>query len=260
MYDWPEVATDTRCLEAALEAEVLTRLSVSGAAATPWPKDLDLFGRWRDPGLMLSQSCGYPLMTELHGAVVPVLTPHYAVRGCNGPYYRSILLARRDEGAASLKDMAGRRAAINGRDSQSGYNAFRHAVAAIAAPGPFFQDVIETGSHLASLRAVAGGKADVCSIDPVCWALAQRHHGEMAERLVPIGMTAAAPGLPFVTSAARSAGEIAAIRAAALSVLSASDLQDVRDRLFLNGCSVLATDSYSIILEMKASGEAAHVM
>ncbi len=64
---------------------------------------------------------------------------------------------------------------INGRDSQSGYSALRAIVAPYAGGGRMFSDVSVSGSHRASLRAVAEGRADVATIDAVCWAMAERH-------------------------------------------------------------------------------------
>jgi ABC-type phosphate/phosphonate transport system substrate-binding protein len=120
---------------------------------------------WLDPYLLLSQTCGYPLRHRLERRVRYVGTPVYEVEGTDGPYYRSAIVVRADDPAEALVELRGRRAAYNGLSSQSGYNAFRDLVAPLARDGRFFANVIETGSHAASVRAVIADKADIAAID-----------------------------------------------------------------------------------------------
>ena len=78
---------------------------------------------WREPGLVLSQTCGYPYATALRGRVQLVATPAYRAAGCDGARYCSMLLVRADDPAQALADLRGRRVAFNATDSQSGHNA-----------------------------------------------------------------------------------------------------------------------------------------
>ncbi len=73
---------------------------------------------------------------------------------------------------------------------------------------------IATGSHRASIRAVAEERADVAAIDAVCWALALRHEPQATAALQIVATTPLRPGLPLITAAERSDREVAAIRAA----------------------------------------------
>ena len=57
---------------------------------------------WRDPGLVLSQTCGFPFSTRLRGMVRLVGTPIYDVLGCDGPFYSSMIVVRTDEPASGL--------------------------------------------------------------------------------------------------------------------------------------------------------------
>ena len=82
-----------------------------------------------------------------------------------------MIVARRGEGGG-LPDFRGRRFAINSDDSLSGYVALRVAMRE-AGLDPDSAEWVETGSHRASIRAVAAGEADIASIDAVCWALAK---------------------------------------------------------------------------------------
>ncbi len=160
----------------------------------------DLNSFWSNDNLLLSQTCGYPLTHALAGKVRIVATPVFDADGCEGPHYRSVLVTRANERAASLADFRGRRAAVNNEDSNSGMNAFRHAVAPFAVRGRFFSSVVGTGSHRASMQALADGVADIAAIDCVTFAFAREALPGLTARLRVIGQTAATPGLPLITS------------------------------------------------------------
>ena len=51
----------------------------------------DLRAHWRDPDLLLSQTCGYPFASDLAGQVQLVATPCYDAPGCHGPTYTSFV-------------------------------------------------------------------------------------------------------------------------------------------------------------------------
>src|SRR5687767_719018 len=86
MYDWPEVreATD------AWWAGLARHLGLSGRLR----RDCDHTAAWNDPGLLFRQTCGYPLTHAYRDRLTLIATPHYAAEGCEGPYYRSSILAR----------------------------------------------------------------------------------------------------------------------------------------------------------------------
>ena len=87
MYDLPEVRDHTDRLWTAI-AEELRGLGVANVPDM-LESPADHHDAWRPPGLLLSQSCGYPVATALRDAVRVVATPHYAAIGCDGPRYRS---------------------------------------------------------------------------------------------------------------------------------------------------------------------------
>lgn len=208
MYDWPEIST----IVDSLWEGVAARFRVAGFAA---PERLDrrvsFQDVWREPGLLLSQTCGYPYVKELRGKVALVGAPVYDAPGCAEATYRSFLVVRRGDPATAVAMLRGRRAAINSRDSQSGYSALRAIVAPFAGGGRFFDAVIVSGSHRASLRAVAEGPADVAAIDAVCWAMAQRHEPAAFAKLRVLAQSPIAPSLPFITAVSRNPVERAAL-------------------------------------------------
>jgi hypothetical protein len=199
MYDWPELRWATDALWSVIAEEFL-------AEGLPAPPALDRARPpeevWRDPGLVFSQSCGYPFATRFADTLRIVATPVYDVDGCEGPLYSSMIVARRSDGgsarAGGLADYAGRRFAFNASDSLSGFVAFR---VALAEAGVGEGDWIETGSHRQSILAVASGLADLAAIDAVCWSLAEEFEPDAVGRLAVIARTPLRPSLPFVTSA-----------------------------------------------------------
>ncbi len=60
-------------------------------------QDAEEFMVWKHPDLVLSQTCGMPYRTWLHDSVELVGTPDYGLMGCPPGYYRSALVARRDD-------------------------------------------------------------------------------------------------------------------------------------------------------------------
>jgi ABC-type phosphate/phosphonate transport system substrate-binding protein len=225
-----------------------------GLAGVPedlaWPRDLD--AHWRDPALLLTQTCGHPFATALRNAVQLVGTPRYAAEGCEGPSYRSFVVVRAGDPAGSLADLRGRRAAINMIGSHSGWNALRAMAAPLARAGQFFASVLETGSHHGSMRAVATGEADVAAIDCVSFALARRNRPELTAPLRILAQTGLAPGLPFITSRRTSPDDLARLRAALASACADPIARDV----LIDGFDVLEPQAYDEILAMEAEAKA----
>ena len=79
------------------------RLTILAGDALP----LDTF--WRRPDLLLSQTCGYPLMHGLAEHVHIVGVPVFNAPGCDGAYYRSAIVVRRAERAGSPGHRGGHR-------------------------------------------------------------------------------------------------------------------------------------------------------
>src|SRR5690606_40417779 len=109
---------------------------------------------------------------------VRAVPPESAQDEWDGPLHGSLVVVRAEGDISGLGDLRGAVAAVNDRASQSGCAALRAVFAPVAGGGRFFSAVLETGSHLASMAAVGLGRAEVCAVDPVVWALAQRHRPE----------------------------------------------------------------------------------
>jgi ABC-type phosphate/phosphonate transport system substrate-binding protein len=161
-----------------------------------------------------------------------------------------VIVARAGEAGNSLADFAGRRIAINGRDSLSGYVMLVAAMRDAGMPVPTTRSWIETGSHRQSVRAVADGRADIAAIDAVCWALAERHDPGVLRRLRIIERTALRPALPFITAVTRSEADVALIRSAILHAIGSQATRSAADALFLTDVEVLGPQAYAPIADL----------
>ena len=254
MYDLSEVRKWTDRLWAAIAEE----LREGGVAGVPdgLERPSDRYDAWRREGLLFSQTCGYPAATALRDVLRVVATPHYAAPGCEGPLYSSVVVAREASRVAALEELRGSVCAFNSRDSQSGYNALRAAIAPIARGGRFFARTVETGAHAASMEAVRGGRADVCAVDCVTWALHARHRPSALSGLGVVCRTAQAPGLPFVTAGDVSDATFASIREALGRAFIRPDLAETREALLVSGLSILPADAYEPLLAMERTAAA----
>jgi ABC-type phosphate/phosphonate transport system substrate-binding protein len=213
----------------------------------------DLHALWRRPDLLISQTCGYPLMTALHQQVQLVATPHFDAPGCDGAHYSSALVTRADAPFDTLAACRGARAAYNQDDSNSGMNVFRHAVAALAQDGRFFSTTVRTGSHLGSLRAVVQNQADVAAIDCVTYAFVCDALPDLAQQVRVLGWTAASPGLPLIASREVPQALIQALREA----LDEARLKQPERaaQLRLKGFSALSLRDYERITQLEREAQ-----
>ncbi|MEL6197054.1 MAG: PhnD/SsuA/transferrin family substrate-binding protein [Pseudomonadota bacterium] len=261
MYRLPgtEAAHDT--LWRVLREHLAQQLTALAGISAPLPETLDRradpMAIARDLDLMLSQTCGYPYTTTLQGAVRLVATPVYDALGCEGALYRSALLVRDEDAAGALADCAGYRVAINEALSQSGHHALRAALAKAQCPPGRLGPVLQTGSHAASAAAVAGGRADLCAIDCVTWALLCDADKGLAARLRRIGWGPAAPGLPLITAASNADDVVLALRAALIALLHDDRAAPARRRLRITGIEALGDDDYAYLTKMAEAATAA---
>jgi ABC-type phosphate/phosphonate transport system substrate-binding protein len=255
MYDLPEVAGATAAwwqgLARAFRAEGIANVPDRLTAATP------LYDHWRNPDLLISQTCGYPLTHALAGKMRLVATPAYAAPGCSGATYRSLLIVAGDSTATGLEDLRGAQLAYNGRDSQSGYNVLRAMVAPLARGGAFFGSTRESGSHRASIAAVAAGQADLCAVDCVTHARLQMHAPAVLSGTRVLMRSPPAPGLPYVTNATASDDLVDALRAGLDRALTDVTLTAARDDLLIAGAETLPLSAYDAIPEMEQGADRA---
>ena len=224
MYDRPELQAANDRYWALIRAGLLAR----GIAAPEGllRGDTDLMPQWESPDLVLSQTCGFPFRARLHGKVALVGTPDFGNEGCPPGYYRSILIARHDDPRDDLAQFDGAAIAYNDGLSQSGWAAPMNFA---AAQGVRLVPGLETGSHRASFRAVADGRAALAAIDALTWALISEYEETAAVKV--IGATDPTPALPYITALGRDAAAVFDAVAQAILQLTPED----RARLHLKG-------------------------
>ncbi|WP_157440942.1 phosphate/phosphite/phosphonate ABC transporter substrate-binding protein [Aestuariivita boseongensis] len=199
-------------------------------------RDGDLWEVWQSPDLILAQTCGMPFRTALHGKVQLVGTPDYGLPGSPPGYYHSVLVIRADDPRQSESGFAGARFAYNEPVSQSGWAApMVHLRARAVQVG----DLLRTGAHAASARAVAKGRADLAGIDALTWQLLCEHD-PVAQDLRVLARTEPTPGLPYITAPTQDAQTLFDAVSGAIADLADAD----RRALHLRGLVPIPAETY----------------
>ncbi len=186
MYDLPEIAGHTD----ALWAEIARHLRGRGVVDVPSNlvrPTVPLRDHWVEPGLLLSHTCGYPLVRELTDA--QHVLGSFVVTGGSPDrpgWYRSVVICRADDARAAdgVAAFNGASMAANDIGSLSGWVSLGVALAdAGIRPGP----ITFTGAHAVSVAAVRSGLADLASIDAHSFSLLSAHRPAAVEGLRVIG-------------------------------------------------------------------------
>ncbi|MDF1607920.1 PhnD/SsuA/transferrin family substrate-binding protein [Hoeflea sp. YIM 152468] len=227
MYDWPEIRKETDRLWQAIHRQLTER---GIAAPASLDRRMDLEALWTDPDLILSQTCGYPYAHRLANTATLVATPAHELTGAAPGHYYSVLVARRNRQPKNLAELEHKRFAYNMAHSQSGFAAPVRLLAAtghVSSPPP-----LQTGSHRASIQAVARSEADWAAIDAVTWQLALRHEPAAGD-LAVIARTPETPALPLITGS-NHAGQSDIIADAVDAAIQGLD-EEVRKAVLVTG-------------------------
>lgn len=251
MYDLPELRAATDAFWRGL------RDHLAAAGVTNIPQELtrpqDFYAHWRDPDLLFSQTCGYPLTHELKGKVRYLATPGYDAPGCDGATYRSFIIVRADDDIKRGVDLSGKVATFNGHDSQSGCNILKHYLANLGIANGLLREAIESGAHRQSMALVKAGLADFCAVDCVTWTLLTAVAPAEVAGLRILDQTASAPCLPFITSRTMPIEDISSLREGLSAAFSDPELEDCREQLLLDMVTVLDEDAYDVIPEQETA-------
>lgn len=212
----------------------------------------DHMAHWRDPEMRLSQTCGYPFTFGLDREWRLVATPAFAVEWCAGPNYRNLVLVRQDDAAERLENLKGRRVAFNSQDSHSGYNSIRWMIAPLAENGRFFGESVQSGSHLASIEALAAGDVDCCSVDCVTFALIVAHGIFPTDGLRVLAEGPLVPGLPFITPRSTPDAVVDEMRSALMQAQAEPAMEELNKQLLFAGFAEVPASAYKVIADMDA--------
>ena len=249
MYDFPEVhgAHDT------VWTHIARRLEEAGIAGVPARLDRTrgTHALWSDPALLLSQCCGADLVGGYAGRLDLLATPRYRAPGCDGCHYSSVVIVAEESAASELAHLRGAVCVVNGHESHSGTNALRALIAPLARQGRFFSRVIVSGSHPASVAAVAKGEAAVAAIDAVTYAHLERYRPASLEGTRRLCYTERAPGIPFVTRSGGAAERVGHLQRALVAAFEEREVRAAAADMFIDGVEILPLCAYERIDEFK---------
>jgi ABC-type phosphate/phosphonate transport system substrate-binding protein len=185
------------------------------------------------PEVLFSQTCGYPLETIFSGQAVRLGTPCYDAAGCDGPSHCGLFIVPAGSSARELCDLRGGVFLFNNRDSNSGVNLPRRALAEIANGRPFFSKVVETGSHAGNLDRIARAEADATAVDNVTYAFWSYYRPDAVWRVRVLASTPPSPAIPFVTCVATPPATVQILRKALRVLAHEARYEAVRNGLLL---------------------------
>lgn len=218
------------------------------------PQDLHL--HWQQQDVLFSQTCGYPLVTELKNKVHLLGSFEYDVPFANGIYCKSVIICKANHEGTQLSDFKNKVVAFNSAQSQSGYNSFRHLIAPLSNNGQFFQSAVATGAHKASVLAVQSGQADIASIDGVTYHGFLQHAPEITQGLKIIATTHSYPGLPLISALNTPTAVLTALKNTLQGLHLQPALQDTLKTLFIKKFSVSSWQDYEVCLDMEKQAQA----
>jgi ABC-type phosphate/phosphonate transport system substrate-binding protein len=191
------------------------------AAPDALDHDTDHMAGWARPDLVLGQICNLPLRARFANKVTVIGTADYGLADCPSGHYRSAFVTHKDNPAQSPAELASARFVCNDLLSQSGY-----ASAQFWARGHGFQFSVSalTGSHRASIAAVANGSAGIAAIDAHSWRI-ECGENPLTGALKVIGYTDTSPGMTFITRAGQNRATYFAAISQAISDLPAAHAQ-----------------------------------
>jgi len=240
MYDWPELQSANDRFFAVLKQSLLDHgfSAPDGLNRSAVREDI-----WQSDELLLSQTCGLPLVTLLKDKVSIVGTPAYGIE-CGAGSYFSVVVVHKNSDLNSLSDLKTKTFTYNEKGSQSGYMAFLHLISPLDNAHKILVNSVQSGGHRQSIQDVAAGKADFAAIDTVSWELALRHE-PAAGQLRVIATTKPTPALPFI-SALRRQHEIEKIHVAVSAAMASLD-ETTREELMLIGFMPATFRDYGVI-------------
>ncbi len=254
MYDFPEIRDASNAFWTLLANELRNRGLTDVPDELERPQNLPQF--WADPALLFGQACGYPLSIGLCGDAQLVATPVYTAKGCEGPTYGSVLIVPAASNLKALRETRGMICAINMRDSNTGMNLLRSAIADQGGKAPFFSTVIETGSHRQSLLKVACGEAQLAAIDCVSFSHFSRIEPGVTANVRIIGETAKTPGLPFITAKQTPVAVVLMLRDALTAIIRKTPRAPCLDVLMLEDIAVLPRSAYALVMDLEKNAAA----
>lgn len=198
----------------------------------------DPMAGWAREDLVLGQICNLPYRARFKGRVTIIGAMDYGLPECDAGFYRSAIIVPKDAPDRPPKYYATARFAANMLGSHSGYGAPQ---AWAKAHGFLLPSPTLTGSHDASLRAVAEGRADIAALDLHTW-MCQNRDMPQAKQVRVLDMTTQSPGMSLIT---RQGQDPAPYRAAITEAIAAMPADD-SSTLGLRSVIALPASTYDL--------------
>jgi ABC-type phosphate/phosphonate transport system substrate-binding protein len=186
------------------------------------PEPIDAL--WSRPDLGCAFMCGWPFVRSgkaMQAIVAPVPAPP---RYAGLPRYCSEFLVREASGWSTLAETFGQRFGWMAENSQSGFNAPRAHLAALAdanRPALYREVHGPLGTPATTLAALQAGIVDVVALDAYYLDLCRRHEPEKLDGIATVATTAWTP-IPLLVAAPGTAARIVETLAARLRSLHES--------------------------------------
>ena len=148
MYDRPELFEAHNKLWQLVHEQIVESPKLLSRNISPW-------NLWTSPKLLLAQTCSSPYRNTLHKTTFYVGTADYNLPNCPPGYYNSLIIGRP---GYELSEGAKGTFGYNEKTSHSGWTAPMAHFRNLSILPKFF---VETGSHRASVKAVAQGKINL---------------------------------------------------------------------------------------------------
>ena len=206
-------------------------------------------GSLRQPDVLIGQTCGYPYVMQWQPTHELVTVPAFNIAGCEGIQYSSWFICRKNSLFQSLSDFKSSVAVLNSHDSNSGMNVLRSAISKIADGGSFFERVLVSDSHLASIDYVVNGKADLASIDAVTWHFAIQEGLFNPDSIRIIGQSQKTAGLPFIIK--RSIDLDSELIRSALNISLQNCPIEIRDFIRIDSFEKVSPEDYQLTRQLE---------
>jgi phosphonate transport system substrate-binding protein len=194
-------STESFCHGLAQYLEIRLGIPTQCVAGIPWQERERLFDQGAIQVLWL---CGLPYVRkaqfkdfaiELLAVPIPLGSRYRAE-----PIYFSDILVKRESRFRAFHDLRGSSWAYNEPMSHSGFNVVRAYLAGIGYRQGFFREIVESGSHTASIKMILDDQVEASAIDTTVldWLIDQRP--EVGAQIRVIGTIGPSPIPPWVAS------------------------------------------------------------
>jgi phosphonate transport system substrate-binding protein len=202
--------------------------------------------------------CGWPYAVradnspgELDLIAAPVMMGR---RYLDQPIYFSDIVVRADSPFESFKDLRGRSWAYNEPMSHSGYHVVRHFLATQRIDGRYFDSVVQSGSHQASIDLILTGAVDGSAIDSTVLEAILRRRPEIKPLLRVIHALGPSPAPPWVMHSSMSRSLRDAVRKEFLTMHEHAGGHAILQQAAVRRFGAVDDHHYDAIREMAAIG------